>query len=430
MRLALAGLLASYIFSPVAWALDVSVSGSATVSDFNCPSWGQPHRPATQIPNTPPADPVRRSSVAHILDAPSSAAAHLPLMHAKQPINSIGFWGDSHLAAAFFSEEMSRAMGWIGQVRTSYLPPTMGRGGVRLPLRKHCKSPTGWRFVSAIAEQSAGLATAPGLVGLESIQDGAELWLDFRQDGNGPALTALRMDFAPVSAAGLRLQVQIDQESAQILDLPAGSREVKFIGRTAFSQLRLQVISGSVHLQGFAPEYARPGSKVLDIFGIPGAVARGWNGVQSEDMRSRLGFRPYDLVILEYGTNEGNDSSFNASRYRASLDSSITAMKHSFPTAQCLLIGPTDRGNTPQRGQSSTDWLKYSRIHAKISGIQRDLALQHQCGYWDWQGAMGGPGAAFRWYFNSPQWMARDFIHLSVSGYKESARRMVRDMGL
>ncbi len=412
----------------------LTVAGQPAVADLQCPQYVQPSSKPKQ-PSSPAPDPITRSAVAGILALPDAVPQHMALgRKAAAGPARIGFWGDSHLAAAFFTEEMVLAMGWqAGQVKPSFLPPTMGRPGVRLPIRKHCKSPD-WRFVSALASQKAGRPTGPGLLHLQSSQAGAELMVDFRHGGSGPALQNLNLHVQAVAAGGLRLALRVDQGPEQELRLPEGETELQLQASRAFSQLQLRVLEGELNLEGFAPDYVAAAGLVLDVFGIPGAVARSWNAVDASHMQRRLGAAPYDVVMLEYGTNEGNDSHFRAAAYRSSMRGTVAALRASFPQAQCVLLAPTDRGRLPQRGQAAStgtaQWLHYSRVHAEIAGIQQEVAQENGCAFWDWQAAMGGAGGAYKWFFNNPQWMARDLIHLTPAGYRESARRFVRDMGL
>ena len=62
---------------------------------------------------------------------------------AGQPLR-VALWGDSHLAAGFFSQELARVLGLTPeQVQAARWPATVGRAGVRLPLRKSCASVSG-----------------------------------------------------------------------------------------------------------------------------------------------------------------------------------------------------------------------------------------------------------------------------------------------
>ena len=49
----------------------------------------------------------------------------------------VAIWGDSHLAAGFFTQELVKVLKLApAQVRAGFIPANMNRPGVRLPLRK------------------------------------------------------------------------------------------------------------------------------------------------------------------------------------------------------------------------------------------------------------------------------------------------------
>ena len=121
----------------------------------------------------------------------------------------------------------------------------------------------------------------------------------------------------------------------------------------------------------------------------------------------------------------------------------VSDLRQVFPEAQCVLIGPTDRGiltprpkvkgktkskKPPRPGKAAPDLLRFSKIHQEIGNIQRSVGQRYQCAFWNWQAAMGGPGGAYRWLYKTPPLMARDLIHLTLPGYQQSARDFARDL--
>ena len=193
-------------------------------------------------------------------------------------------------------------------------------------------------------------------------------------------------------------------------------------------------------------------------------------------VRSDLGYvstwftdQAYDLALIAFGTNEGNDQRFNEDAYRDMLALALGNFRQVFPQTQCVLIGPGDRGIRvvksraskrskaanvknqtskkqkqqaaqskpakkvpPQKTKSAptADLLKYARIHERIGQIQADLAAQHGCQAWSMQAAMGGVGSAYTWARKSPALMAPDLIHFTPAGYRELANTFMVDFGL
>jgi lysophospholipase L1-like esterase len=178
----------------------------------------------------------------------------------------------------------------------------------------------------------------------------------------------------------------------------------------------------------------------MDVFGYPGATVAGWKSAQADYFNAWF-TQPYQLVMLEFGTNEGNVKPFDIATYRSTLVQSVRAMRAAFPAAACVLIAPGDRGvlvprsaNIRKKGVRKTvarkiDLLVYARIHAEIGRVQAQVAQDAGCSSWSMQDAMGGPGSAYRWARQSPALMAPDLIHFTVAGYQRLAQAFARDMG-
>lgn len=436
------------LFSGSVLALTLDVSGSPNPSEMECPKSVAPVVKSPRVQQEE-LDPPVREEVEKSVEFPETYShQHLrPAMthHTMPP--SIGIWGDSHLAAGFFTDELVASLALNKEdAKPGFMPPTMGRAGVRLPIKKFCKS-SGWRLANAYVARGELQKFGPALTRLENIQDDTSLWIDFRYQNNQPALEQLTVLFGAAREQAVVLEVNVDDAPPQQIMLEKGENQLLLHATHPFSQLRLRVISGSLSIEGFAPVYVSHPRMRLDIFGIPGATAHSWQVIDPVYLRARLNSPEYDMVILEYGTNEGADRNFDAEKYKAALTGSLQGMKSAFPNAQCLLIGPTDRGTLLKKQQKSAknrlaskigkaepvlreQMLKYASVHARIAEIQKSVALANSCGFWDWQLAMGGPGSAYKWFFSNPPLMAKDLTHLTRLGYQKSARMFVGDMGI
>ena len=111
------------------------------------------------------------------------------------------------------------------------------------------------------------------------------------------------------------------------------------------SLLKLRLIEGSIRFHGVGLDVPSSAKLQLDVFAYPGSTVRGWQN-SDQDYLSRWfrGEHPYNLVILSYGTNEGNVKPFDPVAYKSQLSQSVANFKNQFPSASCLLLGPGDRG--------------------------------------------------------------------------------------
>jgi lysophospholipase L1-like esterase len=373
----------------------------------------------------------------------------------------IAIWGDSHMAAAFFSDQMLRQLAGpagpsANTVSSRFVNAGVGHGGVRGLVRKTCLSGE-WGREMAYAHGDAAAAPGPGMTSLVAKKPGAMLALDLR-DAQGLARhTRLQLLHHGDTSGPTRLAISVDGEAETLLTLTpqAGPNAVALSTDLPLSTLQIRVLEGSFRFQGIKlPESATPTSNPaplhLDLFAYPGATMAGWVRSDLAYMASWFTDQPYDLALIAFGTNEGNDPRFNETAYRDTLNKALGNFRQVFPQTQCVLIGPGDRGirvaksktakankgsknskkAKPKSSTPAANLLKFSRIHAQIGQIQTELAAQHGCLAWSMQEAMGGPGSAYTWARKSPALMAPDLIHFTPAGYRELANRFMTDLGL
>lgn len=343
----------------------------------------------------------------------------------------VAIWGDSHTAAGPFAPTLADALRGRGVTTDAgYLPPTMGRANVRLPaMHAYCIGPA-WSTELAFTAQGT-LQTGPALANRVA-QAGPDsyLWLDLR-DASGNARIA-SLDIVYRSVTGGALEASVNDGPVRTLSLVPGdgSHTLAVRADKPIGTLRLRVSSGAIALHGFQLAYTGPNapSAVFDTFSLPSSTAHGWANIDPAYLASALNGAAYDAVILEYGTNEGNDPGFTPAGYAADLTVALTNVRKVFPAASCVLVGPPDRGVLAQ-GRAAVDVLKYARIHQQIETIQRSVGAQFGCAPWNWQDVMGGPGGSYGWVLNSPSLMGGDLTHLTAEGYRRTAGALAHSLG-
>ena len=400
--------------------------------------------PAVKPRITPPTKPTSEGEVVELPNDEEIAALHLkqdqtiqsevttPLLSKlnKTPLR-IALWGDSHAAARFFSDELVKSfVANPSAVLPTFIPALMGRLGVRLPVNKTCIG-SGWKYDYAY-RGNPGLDYSRGLAKMTSGTSDTYIWMDFSQSKGDIRLKGLEMLFAISDASStVTLALSIDDGPEQEVVLEKSNLGLlKINSDKNFSILKLRLVTGNLSLEGFIPEYTKSASVYFDTFGIPGATGLSWKNINPSYFRTHGFGEPYDLVIFEYGTNEGNQRPFNLAQYSENLKAQLANMRQIYPDSACILIGPTDRGVFVRRPSkkskrpvaSPQELLTFSKIHNDITQAQKNIGQEFGCSSWSWQDEMGGMGGAYRWIRNSPPLMAKDLIHLTVDGYQQSAR--------
>ena len=438
------------------------VQAQAGFKDLACEPQARARR-STAAPNPDPMEmphpdmhpmPAKRVAQAGVAEAVSAPRGMLPPSFRPnfpgQPYR-MAIWGDSHLAAGFFTDELVKQLNVPGEaVSNVLLPANMGKAGVRLPIRRSCVS-SQWKYEPGYLGRDNTTAPGPGLMNMYSDQPGSTLAWDVRSDVKVPGHERVRILYQQTDAPiGLAISVDGGAEQPVMLDERAGPAVLELLAEQPISQIRLRLVSGALRFQGLelASRQAHPFE--IDVFGYPGATVAGWKSADLDYLRHWFVQRPYQLVMLEFGTNEGNVAPFNLDAYRNTLTESVRNMRAIFPTATCMLIAPGDRGVLVPRSANirakdkksraaaarqrkakgaQIDLLQYSRIHADIGRVQAEVAQAAGCSAWSMQDAMGGQGKAYEWARQSPALMAKDLIHFTVAGYHRLAQQFFKDMG-
>jgi hypothetical protein len=429
----------------------VQVQTASDVADVTCERKAPVRSGPPSAPNPDPLEVPSDDTVRELAQEqmPETNGNSGPAPAPVPPATRIAIWGDSHLAAGFFSDELARQLKVpADHVANLLLPANMGRAGVRLPIRRSCVSPH-WKYELGYLNAAAARASGPGLVNMVAEQAGASIVWDVRSDKRVARYERVRILYQQTEAP-IVVGIGVDgrAETLVTLDGRAGPAVLELAVEAPISQVRMRLVDGPMRLHGLDLQARRAGALSMDVFGYPGATVAGWRNAQLDYLASWFSQRDYQLVVLEFGTNEGAAKPFDLAAYRRMLEDSVRAMRSVFPNASCVLIAPGDRGvlvpqSLNQRGQRKKtkggagkqrarpeiDLFVYSRIHADIGRVQREVAAGAGCSAWSMMDAMGGPGQSYSWARQSPPLMARDLIHFTVAGYQRFAQQFARDMG-
>ena len=188
--------------------------------------------------------------------------------------------------------------------------------------------------------------------------------------------------------------------------------------------LDLRVEEGPVRIFGVSAE--RPGPGVIyDSLGLNGAsitvLSRMFN---ADHWAAELRQRDPQLVIINYGTNEADFTAFIHKQYEGELREAIRRVRAALPDASILVMSPMDRGY--RTGPEEIQTMPNIPV---IVGIQRRVARDTGCGFFDTFDAMGGDGTMARWYAAQPRLVSGDFIHPTPQGGKLVAAIFAREIG-
>jgi lysophospholipase L1-like esterase len=177
----------------------------------------------------------------------------------------------------------------------------------------------------------------------------------------------------------------------------------------------------------FGADFRRgTGGLLYDSLGLNGAttsvVAR---VLQPTLWQQQLEQAAPSLVVVNYGSNESSFGSFVHKQYAAELRLAIQRIRQAAPKAAILIMSPMDRGE-----RSGLDDIRTMSTIPEIVAIQRQVAAETHCAFFDTYDAMGGDGTMSRWYGASPRLVTADLLHPTPQGATIVASLFVEQLGL
>jgi lysophospholipase L1-like esterase len=333
----------------------------------------------------------------------------------------LSFFGASHTAGDYFTGELRRTLqARHGDRGHGFVLPAPLYEGDRANDINLCAS-DGWR--SDWAGRKGG--REDGLLGFNgasvSSSDPADFaWIQTTTDNPmGRAISRVEV-FTLGHPAGGSYRLVVDEAPARVIDTHRPQPELlRHVFELPDGPHRVSVSpvgDGELRLFGMLAERDGPGV-LVDAIGVRGRTARSWlSWDPALQIPGLLALNP-DLIVLAYGTNEAADSDWATETYRDDLRQVLSRMREALPETPCVLIGPSDRGVEVQKARRYQIWGRT----APVAQVQREVAPEFGCGFWDWQLAAGGPGSMLSWRAVDPPLAGPDLIHFSQAGYRRSA---------
>jgi lysophospholipase L1-like esterase len=187
----------------------------------------------------------------------------------------------------------------------------------------------------------------------------------------------------------------------EVIELPDGPHS-----------LSVKVVGAPVRVYGAVLERAEPGV-VYDSLGLVGARATRLLNGEPDHVRNQIARRNPDLLVLGFGGNESGNKWLNLEQYARDLVRVIGLMRSAKRDMSCLLLGPLDQAERNERGAIVT-----LEVLPKIVQVQRRVAKEQGCAFYDVFSAMGGAGSMGEWLKSRPRLSTSDLRHATPAGYE------------
>jgi lysophospholipase L1-like esterase len=324
----------------------------------------------------------------------------------------IAMLGSSHvggdLVSGFLRQRLQRVLGDAGHGFVMAVPPygDYWQSGVFVAEGE------GWEVV----EPSPKFLEVGAYGPIQIAFDAAEpAFAELGADG------ATRIDlFYLRQPGGGELTVEVDG-ARHVLDTSAATLEagIEVIGvPDGAHHVRLEADgTRPVRIFGAAFEHERDGV-LVDQLGLNATTA--WHLLQNDALTQRTFWaaRRADLFVLWLGTNEASEI-WSIELQRERFTAAIERLRDAWPRAGCLVLGPLDRRQHDPEGRPFVP----PALHP-IARMQREVALELGCAYYDSLAWQHGEGAVER--FLDAGLMRPDRVHLTDAGYRRYAADLTR----
>ncbi len=235
-----------------------------------------------------------------------------------------------------------------------------------------------------------------GLGGVSFRAEGPGLFSRFgtaKTGSFGRAVSRFVLDYLAHPGGG-KFEISVDGERRDTIDTKADqarSATKTYEVPDGPHELEVRALTAGARAFGVWMERDTPGV-VLDALGIQGCRIRFLDQTDDAHFAEQLRLRDPSLAVFEYGMNESEDGElYPLDQYEATMKAVLAQVRAALPSGSCLLVGPMDRAD--KKGNVYTS----RPVIPKLAAIQRRVAGEVGCGYFDTFGAMGGTGSMGVW---------------------------------
>lgn len=154
----------------------------------------------------------------------------------------------------------------------------------------------------------------------------------------------------------------------------------------------------------------------VDNFSLRGTSGLSLRSIPLEMLREFNAFRPYDLVVLQYGLNVATERGRDYSHYARGMADVLEHLKQAFPQAGILVVSVGDRDYKDEDGT-----LRTMPGIRNLVRYQQNLAAEGGVAFWDLYEAMGGEASMVKLVEAKPAEANYDYTHINFRGGRRLA---------
>lgn len=213
-----------------------------------------------------------------------------------------------------------------------------------------------------------------------------------------------------------KIKLRVDREAWQTID-------TKIEGEVEEDRVHVLELSDEPHkitvraggggltrLYGVSMERPGPGV-VWDGLAMVGAFTNRHGELDETHLEQQLELRQADLAVLMFGGNDMVRDSMSDEQYATEYAAVLANVRAAAPNLPCVVMTPLDHGE--RKGAR----IVSRPIVPRMVAVQRKVADEAGCAFFDTYAAMGGEGSVARWYESEPRLIGGDLSHATGKGH-------------
>jgi len=150
----------------------------------------------------------------------------------------------------------------------------------------------------------------------------------------------------------------------------------------------------------------------LDNISLRGSSGLEFTRISKQNLQAIYKHLDVGLVILQFGVNVVPNIRDDYTYYKKKFTKQVLRFKSIFPNIPILIVSVSDMSQ-----KSGSYYESYPNIEL-IREVQREIAFENDCAFWDLYAAMGGKNSMPSWVFAKPPLAKKDFTHFNYRGAK------------
>lgn len=178
----------------------------------------------------------------------------------------------------------------------------------------------------------------------------------------------------------------------------------------AIKTVKIKVTESGLETYGAVVEKAQ--GATWETTAVVGVSSKSFEELNATHVGEQTSHRRPDLIVFMIGGNEaghGGIYSPGGKIYKDGFGAALKKVRQGSPKSACLVVSPLDQGEQSDDGNVTS-----KKSIGRMVALQREVALEQGCGFWNAWRFMGGENSFAKWLNQGLAWT--DLAHFTERG--------------